>query len=116
VSPRKVEFEDKKLFAISHIETMQESFEVMKLLHKLISELEDKKKILFRPPDQRGDKNVEDAFSCIKDGYVWWGDIAYPESLLYKIFQMRSKISFSSQIAAVLTFWNQSIKCLKQGL
>lgn len=106
--------EEKLLFAANHCQTLKALFPVAKDLNQKIKDKEKKDGFGYSPPDHRGTHNIRDAFNCISSGEVWFYGIDYPESLLYLIIQSRKKADFPTRIAEVLTFWNLSLKRLKE--
>ena len=58
---------------------------------------------------EEGKDNTTEILNTVKEGFVWKGNIDFPEALLYRLFQ-HDDVSFRQDIATVLTFANNYIE------
>lgn len=96
-------FPDKKIFAAINAKTLRELLPIFKKLHRKIRGLAPAAKGLTSV-------NTQKVFNDISSGKIYWGGISSPEAVLYKVFLERKNMTFRSNIATIITYWNFSLK------
>jgi hypothetical protein len=57
--------------------------------------------------------NTKQVVRSLGKGRIWLKEIMHPEAVLHRLMQ-QSQLSFSTQVATILSFWNQQMHRLKR--
>lgn len=99
-------FDRKHFFIAKNTDLFKELYSFSEYLFKKM------KKLNLQPNiDELNGHNSIAIWKTIKEGKIWWGEIECPEAILYKIFE-GPMLTFSQEIAIILTFWNQHMRKL----
>lgn len=104
---------EREFFACYHASSISKLYHIAVSLNQKIKELELSKQFSFSPHKADEDSELDKTVDEILNGRMWPHGIKHPEYLLYRLLKEGGDLSFSSKIATVLTFWNASIKHLK---
>ncbi len=107
----KISFPDKALIAAEHHKTFVELYPYAKHLFKWIKGLP-----LLPKKATLTCNNTKEVTASLKKGEIWLKEIDSPEAILFELFSRKTPLPFKTQMATVLTFWNQQMKIFKKRL
>jgi hypothetical protein len=84
-----------------------------------IQHLEKKQQVqIFHQNSWTEDHDVKNITNHLLEGNVYWGDIKYPEAVLYNVLKKKGKLRsegkrFPFAMATIITFWNAQMNRIK---
>lgn len=103
-----IDFKERSFIAGNNVSALVELAPFFQYLYELVEDIQENFGCLYNSQDLlpgTGKDNTSDILKTVREGYVWQGEIDFPEALLYDIFQFKDKC-FRRDIAIVLTFAN----------